>query len=160
MRRLLFCAVTAALAGSASAQDSYIPVPLKGVKPPNYSGMLKPFDTVKQNTGQALQTKSPDKAAAKPSAAKSPPAYRYAPASHDGAQPAGVPLASQIPKPVFRPAPASITLSPDIVKVPAETASGYCLRAPASYMGTGSSSRPPITLALPRCEKLTSPSQN
>ena len=160
MRRLLFCAVTAALAGSASAQDSYIPVPLKGVKPPNYSGMLKPFDTVKQNTGQAPQTKSPDKAAAKPSAAKSPPAYRYAPASHDGAQPAGVPLDSQTPKPVFRPAPASITLSPDIVKVPAETASGYCLRAPASYMGTGSSSRPPVTPALPRCENLPSPSQN
>lgn len=159
MRRLLFCAITAALAASASAQDSYIPVPLKGVKSPNYSGMLKPFDYVKQNTGQAPQTKSPDKAAAKPSA-KSHPAYRYAPASHDGAQPANVPLDWQTPKPVFRPAPASITLSPDIVKVPAETASGYCLRAPASYMGTGSSSRPPVTPALPRCENLTSQSQN
>lgn len=160
MRRLLFCAVTAALAASASAQDSDVPVPLKGVKPPTYSGTLKPFDSVKQNTEQAPQTKSPDKAATKPSAAKSPPEYRYAPASHDGAQPASVPLDPQTPKPVFRPAPASVTLTPNIVKIPAETASGYCLRAPASYVGTGSSSRPPITPALPRCENLASPSQN
>jgi hypothetical protein len=60
-------------------------------------------------------------------------------------------LEAQSSKPAFRPASASVKLSPDVVKVPAETASGYCLQAPASYMGTGSLSRPPVTAALPRC---------
>jgi hypothetical protein len=159
MRWVLFCAVTAALVTSASAQDSYIPVLIKPAQP-SYSGMLKPFDYVKQKPGQAPSTKSPGKAAAKPPAAKSLPAYHFAPAAHDGAQPAGIPLDAKTLKPVFRPAPASIKLSPDIVKVPAETASGYCLHAPASYIGTGSSSRPPVTPALPRCENLASPSGN
>jgi hypothetical protein len=156
MRWVLFGVVTGALVASASAQDSYAPVLPKGVKSPPYSGMLKPFEYVKQ----APRTESPAKAAAKPSAAKSHPVYHYAPSTHDGAQPAGTPLDAQTPRPVFRRAPASVRLSPDVVKVPAETASGYCLQAPASYIGTGSSSRPPVTLGLPRCENLASPSRN
>jgi len=150
MRSVLFCAVTVALAASAYAQDSRIPV-LNGVKKPSYSGMLKPFDYVnKRSSAQTPSTKSSDKAA-KPPAANSHPAYHYAPTTHDRAQPASAPFETQSSKPAFRPASASVKLSPDVVKVPAETASGYCLQAPASYIGTGSLSRPPITAALPRC---------
>jgi hypothetical protein len=152
MRWALFCAVAVALAASASAQDSYIPVLNNGVKQPSYSGMLKPFDYVnKRSSAQTPSTKSPVKAASKPPAANSHPAFHYAPTTHDGAQPASAPLATQSAKPAFRPASASVMLSPDVVKVPAETASGYCLQAPASYVGTGSLSRPPVTAALPRC---------
>ena len=152
MRWALFCAVTVALAASASAQNSYIPVLANGVKQPSYSGMLKPFEYVnKRSSEQTPSTKSPDKAASKPLAANSHPAFHYAPTTHDGAQPARAPLETQSSKPAFRPASASVKLSQDVVKVPAETASGYCLQAPASYIGTGSLSRPPVTAALPRC---------
>ena len=152
MRWALFCPVTVALAVSASAQDSYIPVFNNGVKQPSYSGMLKPFEYVnRRSTGQTPSTKSPDKAASKPSAANSHPAFHYAPTAHDGAPPASAPFETQSSKPAFRPASASVKLSPDVVKLPAETASGYCLQAPASYIGTGSLSRPAVTAALPRC---------
>lgn len=36
--------------------------------------------------------------------------------------------------------------------VPAATVSGYCIKAPANYRGTGSKSRPAITDAMPRCD--------
>jgi len=36
-------------------------------------------------------------------------------------------------------------------KIPAKTPSGYCLMAPANYVGTGASNTPAITDALPRC---------
>lgn len=152
MRRALFCVVTVALAASASAQDSYIPVLNNGVKQPSYSGMLKPFEYVnKRSSGQTPSTKSSDRAASKPPAVNSHPAFHYAPTTYEGTQPARAPLEAQSSKPAFRPASASVKLSQDVVKVPAETASGYCLQAPASYMGTGSLSRPPVTAALPRC---------
>ena len=112
MRWALFCAVTVALAASASAQDSYIPVLTNGVKQPSYSGMLKPFEYVnKRSSEQTPSTKSPDKAASKPLAANSHPAFHYAPTTHDGAQPARAPLETQSSKPAFRPASASVKLS-------------------------------------------------
>lgn len=45
----------------------------------------------------------------------------------------------------------SIRLRSGVIKVPAKTASGYCLKAPSGYMGTGAIGYPPITNALPRC---------
>jgi len=35
--------------------------------------------------------------------------------------------------------------------IPAETASGYCIEAPAGYVGTGSESRPVVNQNKPRC---------
>lgn len=35
--------------------------------------------------------------------------------------------------------------------IPAETPSGYCIEAPAGYIGTGSETRPVISLNKPRC---------
>lgn len=44
-----------------------------------------------------------------------------------------------------------IRLQSGAVKVPAKTASGYCLRVPPGYMGTGAVGYPPVTSALPIC---------
>ncbi|MEO8631663.1 MAG: hypothetical protein ABI612_26750 [Betaproteobacteria bacterium] len=41
-----------------------------------------------------------------------------------------------------------------ITLVPAETESGMCIIAPASYRGTGSTSSPVITSGMPRCSSL------
>jgi hypothetical protein len=37
------------------------------------------------------------------------------------------------------------------VKIPAKTASGYCLKTPDRYAATGAVDTPAITAALPRC---------
>lgn len=42
---------------------------------------------------------------------------------------------------------------PQVKLVPANTASGYCIEAPADYQGTGSASAPAITKGMPRCNK-------
>jgi hypothetical protein len=39
----------------------------------------------------------------------------------------------------------------DVRLIPARTASGFCVMAPANYVGTGSATRPAITSAQPRC---------
>ena len=45
----------------------------------------------------------------------------------------------------------AIVLSSGAVKIPAKTASGYCLKTPQHYVGAGSMNFPSITGALPRC---------
>jgi hypothetical protein len=44
-----------------------------------------------------------------------------------------------------------IDLGGGVIMVPAKTKSGFCIRAPADYQGTGSVTRPSITGARPRC---------
>jgi hypothetical protein len=51
-------------------------------------------------------------------------------------------------------APGSILLPSGVVKVPAKTASGYCLQTPDDYVATGDLNYPVITHALPRCENV------
>jgi hypothetical protein len=45
----------------------------------------------------------------------------------------------------------AIMLASGAVKIPAKTTSGYCLKTPPGYLGTGSMNFPSITGALPRC---------
>jgi hypothetical protein len=62
-----------------------------------------------------------------------------------------------IASPVMSPTPktkmveGSIRLASGAVKIPAKTASGYCLKASADYIGTGDENYPAITGAMPRC---------
>jgi len=44
-----------------------------------------------------------------------------------------------------------IALGSGVLKVPAKTASGFCLQAPDDYVATGDANYPIITAALPRC---------
>jgi hypothetical protein len=44
-----------------------------------------------------------------------------------------------------------IFLASGAVKIPAKTVSGYCLKAPDNYLGTGAIDTPVISGALPRC---------
>ena len=46
---------------------------------------------------------------------------------------------------------APVDLGGGIRLVPAATASGYCIEAPAGYVGTGSDTRPVISADKPRC---------
>lgn len=49
-------------------------------------------------------------------------------------------------------AKGAIFLRSGAVKIPAKTKSGYCLKTPPRYMGTGSIDYPSISGALPRCK--------
>lgn len=49
------------------------------------------------------------------------------------------------------PIKGAIALGSGVLKVPAKTASGYCLQAPDDYVATGDANYPVITGALPRC---------
>jgi hypothetical protein len=46
----------------------------------------------------------------------------------------------------------AVFLASGAVKVPAKTRSGFCLRAPRDYVGTGDENYPAITGGMPRCE--------
>jgi hypothetical protein len=46
----------------------------------------------------------------------------------------------------------AIYLASGVVKIPAKTKSGYCVKAPDDYVATGDLNYPVITGALPRCE--------
>lgn len=47
--------------------------------------------------------------------------------------------------------PGTIDLGGGIKLVPAKTMSGYCIKAPGNYVGTGSANRPAVTKARPIC---------
>lgn len=57
------------------------------------------------------------------------------------------------PAPTYQPS-ESVTTS-KVNKVRANTPSGYCLDVPSDYVGTGSSSKPAVTSAMPRCSSLS-----
>ena len=48
-------------------------------------------------------------------------------------------------------APGTINLGKNVKLVPASTLSGYCIKAPAGYVGTGAVNSPAITGARPIC---------
>lgn len=48
-------------------------------------------------------------------------------------------------------APGTIDLGAGVYLVPAQTLSGYCIRAPGNYVGTGSVNRPSVSAAKPKC---------
>ena len=52
------------------------------------------------------------------------------------------------------PVDGAIFLPSGAVKIPAKTVSGYCIKAPADYVGTGDMNYPVITDAMPRCENI------
>jgi hypothetical protein len=54
----------------------------------------------------------------------------------------------------------AIYLSSGAVKVPAKTASGYCLQTPPDYAATGDLNYPAVTGALPRCEEVKKPNES
>lgn len=47
--------------------------------------------------------------------------------------------------------PGSINLGSGVFLVPAKTPSGYCIKAPPGYQGTGSVNKPSVTNARPKC---------
>ena len=47
-----------------------------------------------------------------------------------------------------------VLLASGVVKVPARTKSGYCLRTPHGYVGAGTLNYPAISGATPRCEEM------
>jgi hypothetical protein len=57
------------------------------------------------------------------------------------------------PKLASQKAEGAIFLRSGAVKIPAKTSSGYCLRTPPDYMGTGSVDYPSISSGLPRCKE-------
>jgi hypothetical protein len=48
-------------------------------------------------------------------------------------------------------APGTINLGDGVKLIPAKTISGYCIKAPSGYQGSGSVNRPAVTSARPRC---------
>ncbi|WP_205481568.1 hypothetical protein [Sphingomonas arenae] len=50
---------------------------------------------------------------------------------------------------------AAVYLGTGVAKVKAATASGFCLAVGADYVGTGSTNRPVVSAALPRCSSLS-----
>lgn len=61
---------------------------------------------------------------------------------------------------VVPPPQGAIFLASGAVKVPAKTASGYCLQVPPDYVGAGDINYPAITGALPRCDDLKKSNDN
>jgi hypothetical protein len=64
------------------------------------------------------------------------------------ASPNVVPATASLPK---APPSGAVVLASGAVKMPAKTASGYCLQVPSDYVGTGDVNYPAITAALPLC---------
>ena len=62
---------------------------------------------------------------------------------------------NSVPAPVMAKAAqkvdGAIALPSGVVKIPAKTSSGYCLKTPADYVATGDETYPAITGAMPRC---------
>jgi hypothetical protein len=52
-----------------------------------------------------------------------------------------------------KPISGAIALRSGAMKIPAKTPSGYCLKTPPGYMGTGAIDTPIINKALPRCSE-------
>lgn len=57
------------------------------------------------------------------------------------------------------PVDGAIFLPSGAMKIPAKTVSGYCIKAPSDYIGTGDMNYPAITDAMPRCENIKPPSE-
>jgi hypothetical protein len=56
-----------------------------------------------------------------------------------------------------RPPQGAIYLPSGVIKIPAKTKSGYCLRTPYNYVATNDLNYPAVTGAMPRCEDVKEP---
>jgi hypothetical protein len=65
--------------------------------------------------------------------------------------PVATPSAATAATPAPMPAATPMDLGDGIRLMPAETPSGYCIQAPAGYVGTGSQSRPAVSTERPLC---------
>lgn len=129
---------------------------LKDGKPPyelrldvDWNGERYPFAYVLERPGKPIPDRYSQMLAAnaKPRALN---AQFVPPAESDEGAPVARPTRMAVAKKVEK---GAIYLRSGAVKIPARTASGYCLQAPADYMGTGSIDYPAITGALPRCNE-------
>jgi hypothetical protein len=125
---------------------------LKSGKPPfeiridaDWNGERYPFAYVMQKPGQPVPDKYASMLAshAKPRAL---PSYAIATNEAAGVLKAPVRLAAK------KTDKGAIFLRSGVVKVPAKTVSGYCLRVPDDYRSTGSKDYPIISRAMPLCD--------
>ena len=125
---------------------------LKSGKPPfeirisaDWNGERYPFAYVMQKPGQPVpeQYSGMLAAHAKPRALSS-----YALASPVASN--GVTAAARLP--ASKDEKGAIFLRSGVVKVPAKTTSGYCLRVPSGYASTGTKDFPIISRAMPLCD--------
>jgi len=111
----------------------------------DWNGERYPFAYVMQKRGQPV----PERYSAMLAARAKPralPAYALAPSMTDGGAMAQTRTAAQNTE------KGAIFLRSGVVKVPAKTTSGYCLRVPADYRSTGTKDFPIINRAMPLCE--------
>lgn len=128
---------------------------LKTGKPPfeiridvDWYGERYPFGYLMQKPGQPV----PERYAAMLAANAKPralPSYAAAPDVVSNGTKAQVRLASQ------KNEKGAIFLRSGVVKIPAKTSSGYCLRVPTGYVSTGTKDFPIISRAMPLCESDT-----
>jgi hypothetical protein len=69
-------------------------------------------------------------------------------AAQDPSKAAAAPTAA---KPAEQPKPGTIDLGDGVKLQPATTASGYCVKAAAGYVGNGKPNKPSVTADLPLC---------
>ena len=116
----------------------------------DWNGERYPFAYLLQKPGRAI----PDKYAGMLAVHAKPKAFaaRFDPKTGEQVA-ASVPATT--PRATFatrrETATGAIVLASGAVKIPAKTRSGYCLKTPYGYNGTGAIDSPAITGALPRC---------
>jgi len=121
----------------------------------DWNGERYPFAYVMQKPGQPV----PDRYSAMLASKAKPRALNAVFATPAASTAPTAPAVSKqrARKPTFASAKqaveGAIYLRSGAVKIPAKTASGYCLQAPAGYMGTGSVDYPSISGSLPLCNE-------
>ena len=111
----------------------------------DWNGERYPFAYVMQKPGRSV----PERYAAMLAANAKPrarPAYAISPGDAPNGGKARLSLASR------KTEDGAIYLRSGVVKVPAKTKTGYCLRVPTGYVSTGTKDFPIISRAMPLCE--------
>jgi hypothetical protein len=119
----------------------------------DWNGERYPFAYVLERPGKAIPERynAMLAAKAKPKLASAPFSAPAAPQASPGRTRA---LSARTVVQVAQKDPdGAIYLRSGAVKIPANTASGYCIKAPDDYMGTGSIDYPVITSGMPRCNE-------
>jgi hypothetical protein len=111
----------------------------------DWNGERYPFAYVIQRPGKPIPDQYAAMLAANAKPKKLTPRFAAARAVTDG--PAPGPAASE------GALAGAIFLRSGAVKIPAKTQSGFCLKAPPGYMGTGTVDYPAVTSALPHCSE-------
>jgi len=113
----------------------------------DWNGERYPFAYVMQKPGRPV----PDRYAAMLAANAKPKALNAVFSAPAPGEP--TPTAGHTVRASARRAGDEIYLRSGAIKVPAKTRSGYCLKVPPGYMGTGAVGYPSITSGLPVCEE-------